>query len=319
MRTAIYSTQAAAPADRMDHWTAVIAEAYFPLDLTFRRSGRFVGELRRTQLGPVGLSRLRSDALHYERVPQHISHSHDEEYLITIPRRGPVEFSQFGREVRCDPGGFIIERGDEPYRFLYADRNDLFVLKANKQTLADRLRQPDRFCAKPFSVTSGVGKLFATMAQQAAAEADSAADNAVEVLGRHLIELLALALEETGDASSSRLSTAVREAHIRRVESYVRHNLTDPRLSPERIAAACGISKRYLHELYRGRDVTVSRFIRDERLDAARTQLAVAPQQPISDIAYRFGFADQAQFSRLFRGRFGLPPSAYRHSIGRPH
>lgn len=315
MRTAIYTTHAAAPVDRMDHWTAVIAEAYFPLNLTFRRPGGFVGELRHTQLGPVGLSRLRSDALHYERAPQHISHSNDEEYLITIPRRGPVEFSQFGREVRCAPGGFIIERGDEPYRFLYADRNDLFVLKTNKRTLTDRLHQPDRFCAKPYSVASGVAKLFASMAQQAAAEADCATDSSVEVLGRHLIELLTLALEETTDAATSRMSTAVREAHIRRVESYVRRNLTDPSLSPNRIATACGISKRYLHDLYRGRDVTVSRFIRDERLEAARAQLAVAKQQSICDIAYRFGFADQAQFSRSFRERFGTTPSAYRRTL----
>ena len=33
---------------------------------------------------------------------------------------------------------------------------------------------------------------------------------------------------------------------------------------------------------------------------------------PMSDIAYRFGFADQAQFSRLFKAMFGQTPSGYR-------
>jgi AraC-like DNA-binding protein len=29
-------------------------------------------------------------------------------------------------------------------------------------------------------------------------------------------------------------------------------------------------------------------------------------------VAYRYSFADQAQFSRLFREKFGVTPSAYR-------
>jgi AraC-like DNA-binding protein len=33
---------------------------------------------------------------------------------------------------------------------------------------------------------------------------------------------------------------------------------------------------------------------------------------PMSDIAYRFGFSDQAQFSRLFKAMFGQTPSGYR-------
>ena len=40
--------------------------------------------------------------------------------------------------------------------------------------------------------------------------------------------------------------------------------------------------------------------------------LEVARNRTIADIAYRFGFSDQAQFSRLFKARFGQTPSEYR-------
>jgi AraC-like DNA-binding protein len=33
---------------------------------------------------------------------------------------------------------------------------------------------------------------------------------------------------------------------------------------------------------------------------------------PMAEIAYRFGFSDQAQFSRLFKAMFGQTPSSYR-------
>ena len=311
MRTQRYSTDAAAPANRTGHWSRVIAEAYFPLHLSFRQPAAFSGDLRRAALGEVGLSRLRSDPLHYERRPQHIGRSQEEEYLITMPLQSPVEFCQFGREVRCDPGGLIIERGDEPYRFMYGGRNDLFVLKASKSTLASRLRDPDRFCARVFDAQSGTGGLLSSLVSRAAQEADAVSDAAAGVLGRHMLDLLALTLDAGGDATQSSTS-AVRAAHVRRIEAFVRRNIADQDLSPDMIAEACGISKRYLHELFKDMNCTVSHFIREERLIAARAMLGMPAAGSIAEIAYSFGFADQAQFSRLFRDRFGLTPSGYR-------
>lgn len=313
MRNAVFTTGATAPNDRAGHWNRVIAEAYFPLHLSFRQPATFSGRLYRCTLGEVGLSRLTSDALQYERRRSQIGLSQDEEYLITLPRAGPVEFSQFGREVRCDPGGFIIERGDEPYRFRYADRNDLFVLKVSKSALTGRLRDPDRFCARVFMAGSGIGGLFANLVERAAQEADTTSDRAAGVLGRQMLELLVLTLEEGGDASQSSTS-AVRAAHVRRIEAFVRRNLANPALSPDLIAEGCGISKRYLHELFTDLNGTVSQFIREEQLIAARDMLGLPGTGSIADIAYRFGFSDQAQFSRLFRDRFKQTPSGYRAS-----
>ena len=53
---------------------------------------------------------------------------------------------------------------------------------------------------------------------------------------------------------------------------------------------------------------------RDQRLMAARNMLDVAQGRTIAEIAYRFGFADQAQFSRLFKAAFGRTPSDHRRS-----
>jgi AraC-like DNA-binding protein len=80
------------------------------------------------------------------------------------------------------------------------------------------------------------------------------------------------------------------------------------------VAERIGISKRYLHEIFADMNCTVSQSIREQRLRAARDLLQMASPVPLSDIAYRFGFADQAQFSRLFKAMFGQTPSSYRAS-----
>lgn len=316
MTNGTHSTDLLPASARADHWSTVIAQAYFPLDLTFRDAARFEGRLELGTLGGLSLSRLQTEPMQYERRRRHILRGTEEQYLITIPRQSPVEFSQSGREVRCDPGGFILERGDEPYRFSYAAANDLCVIKVAKPILAEKLRNPDRFCALVFNGREGIGSLFTTMAQQV--QRQSTTGNAVDpvagsVIGRHLVELLALSLDRSSDVEGGAASS-VREGHRRRAQSVILSNLSHPDLSPEFVADRIGISKRYLHELFAEMNCTVSQSIREQRLLAARDLLQMANPGPLSDIAYRFGFADQAQFSRLFKAMFGQTPSSFRAS-----
>lgn len=313
MDVTAHSTADTAPAQRAAHWTRVIEDTYFPLHLTFQDAGRFTGLLERRQMGQVSLSRLRTEPVQYERRPTHISYAgQEEEYLVTVPRRSPVEFRQLGREIRCDPGGFILERGDEPYRFSYGAPNDLSVLKVSKRALAEKLRDPDRFCARIIDARSGLPSLLTTMMDQLHSLPLSEGQ-AAAMLGRQMIEVLALALDERlGEDDSVR--TSVRAGHLRRAEQIIRHHLANPDLSPEFVAEACGISKRYLHELFSDTNKTVSQFIREERLIAARDAIAAARSVSLAEIAYRFGFSDQAQFSRLFRSMFGVTPSDWRRN-----
>jgi AraC-like DNA-binding protein len=306
------STDHVAPQQCADHWCRTIAEAYFPLHLSFRDAARFSGRLERRELGPVSLSRLRTEALSYERQPRHLRDGGKEEYLIAIPARSPIEFRQLGRDVRCDPGGFIVERGNEPYRFAYHAANDLCVLKVSKQTLSEKLSRPDRFCAQVFDGRTGIGNLFSETARQL--QVLQLTDRrSAHVLGRQLVELLALTLDqETGDDEQVRSS--VQAAHLRRAKQVIIDTLPNQDLSPSTVANACGISKRYLHELFSSSNTTVSQFIREQRLAAARDALQLTPHDSIADVAYRFGFSDQAQFSRLFRAMFDVTPSGFRAS-----
>ena len=164
----------------------------------------------------------------------------------------------------------------------------------------------------PRLARQGYSPLWSIRPQSKFADLGAAAG---ETVGRQLLELLGLALDETVDASSSNLSCGGARAHISRVEKFIRENLKNPNLSPDLIAESCGISKRYLHDLFKDVNGTVSQQIRDQRLIAARDRLTTAPGLPISEVSYRFGFSDQAQFSRLFKNKFGITPSAFKAEI----
>ena len=131
-----------------------------------------------------------------------------------------------------------------------------------------------------------------------------------------IFEELDVARRQRAEAEDGRglgASSSVREAHLTRIERFVRDRLADPDLDPERIAAGCRISTRYLHELFRDTGRTVGGFLRDLRLEACREALAdPAARRTLAETAYRAGFSDQAQFSRLFKARYGATPKEYR-------
>jgi AraC-like DNA-binding protein len=307
-----HSTADVAPEGRSRRWHEVIASTYFPLNLRFREPQAFNGELAIWPLGNLSLSRLTSDALAYERQPHHLRNEREEQYLVTIPAAADVFFSQCKVDIRCKPGGFILERGHEPYVFGHEEENDLWVLKVPGDALRGRIRAPDRFSTLQFDATAGVGALFVDMLHLIPSHFESMSAEAHAYLGLQLVDLLVLALKSDERALFSSAS-AVREAHLARIEQFVRAHLPEQDLGPERVAGACGISIRYLHELFRDTNQTLGQWVREQRLAAARQAIEEPHNNhTIAEIAYRWGFTDQAQFSRLFRAAFGATPSECR-------
>lgn len=98
------------------------------------------------------------------------------------------------------------------------------------------------------------------------------------------------------------------------VQAFIDRRLADPRLSPGTIAAAHHISLRLLHKLFEEHGTSVGRWIRDRRLERCRRDLLdpALSDVPASAIAFGWGFADAAHFTRVFREAYGHPPGEYR-------
>ncbi|SDR41674.1 Helix-turn-helix domain-containing protein [Rhizobiales bacterium GAS113] len=311
MKTTITTSRTDA-AQRSRHWHEAIAATYFPLDLEFAEPDRFTGDLTIWQLGDFSLSRNSSAGLRYRRLQRHLSAERDEQFLVTVPVHSEVTFTQSGKEIRCGPGGFFLERSHEPYEFSHAEPADMWVVKVKAKLLGGRIRSPQRFCSIQFDAANGAGGLFTDMLHLIPARFDTMSAEARTMVGQQLIDLLALSVEADERTLTSGTST-VREAHLTRIESFARRNLGSADLDPEMIARACGISTRYLHELFRDTNHTLSQWIRDQRLEACHAALRdPANRQTVAEIAYRFGFGDHAQFSRAFRSHFGLSPKELR-------
>jgi len=100
-----------------------------------------------------------------------------------------------------------------------------------------------------------------------------------------------------------------------RASDIIRSHFCDPDFGPTDVAAAMGISLRYLQTLFTARGITCGQFIRSSRLNYAASLLRRREQTksaaPLSEVAYACGFRDYVYFSRMFRRRFGHPPGVH--------
>ena len=134
------------------------------------------------------------------------------------------------------------------------------------------------------------------------------------LIAEQIGNLLALATGagEGGDmpGPASRHRGQLTRQILRRIEN----DYADPDLTPNRVAADCGISKSYLQTLLAGSGTSFVQELNATRLERAADMLSDPRSQSlaIGDIAYRTGFLDPGYFTRLFRKRFGITPREWR-------
>ena len=99
-----------------------------------------------------------------------------------------------------------------------------------------------------------------------------------------------------------------------RIKDYINQRLNDPLLSPAQVAAAFGISTRYLHKLFESEPETVTHYIRGSAGRAVPAAAAGPPvlQRPISALAFDAGFNDLSGFNRAFKAKYGRSPRQLR-------
>ncbi|APO77903.1 AraC family transcriptional regulator protein (plasmid) [Rhizobium etli 8C-3] len=144
-------------------------------------------------------------------------------------------------------------------------------------------------------------------------ETSGAAD--LTAAGVALTELVASALlGEIREPAGS--LTGVQAAHFRRVAAAIDARLSDADLALAVIARLEGLSVRYAQKLFEARGESFSDYVRQQRLEHCRIDLADPnhAHESVASIGQRWGFRDQSHFSRAFGATFGMSPKQVRHA-----
>ncbi|MFC0033691.1 helix-turn-helix domain-containing protein [Micromonospora chaiyaphumensis] len=319
LKRQVFDTEQVPAAERFGLWLDMLASTPGLMRVRTEHADNFVARSEFLDLGPMQLVRHRYPSLDGVRTRKLIQRTDADYYVLALTLAGTGIADQEGQRGICRPGDFTFydcarpqelshhgDDGDQPLRSIVA------FIPYEALPLPNRRLAP--LFAGRMSGTDGIGALLADYLirltnhpeQYHAADAERLGgvglDLVSTMLGRHLV-------------SEDAVPTEVRRrALLAQVRSHVRQHLGDAALTPQSIADAHHVSVRSLHRLFEAEETTVAAYIRDERLERCRRDLAdpALADRPIQLVAGRWGFRDKAHFSRAFRAAYAETPQAYR-------
>ncbi|MCQ8831948.1 helix-turn-helix domain-containing protein [Streptomyces malaysiensis] len=310
------------PAERFAAWRALCELAAIPMELRSDHEHDFRATVRGGMgLGEVMLTYTSVPSLRNERTAAHIRRSDPELYHLRLTLRGESDVCHGDGEATVGARQFMLTSTSVPYQAVCErGRVDGMTVTLRPSLLPFPVTELQRLIGRRLSGRSGIGAMLADFLTRLATESDRYGPADAPRLGAVAVDLLNALLAHELDAGAeacaeNRLTPESRRRTLRlRIQEFVRQNLHRPGLSPVSIAAAHHISLRYLYRLFEEQGHTVSAWIRAQRLERCRHDLAdpALGDTPIHVIAARWGFSHAADFSRAFRGAYGVPPRDFR-------
>lgn len=299
---------------RLDYWRDIISSTFVALDCDAPASCDFEATLSSGALRDVQFSTVASRAQHVSRTPQRIRQAPYDYFLLSFQQRGSGRVIQDGRAAALRPGDFALYDTARPYELVFEEDFEQLVLRVPRAYLARRVVRPERLTAIAFSSRANSSAAVTSGFVSALAEKIGQLPDAVSsTFHQALIDVLVGSLAE-GAQDAPGATTANRLVLRQRIRTYVEQHLSDATLDCGGVAAAHGISVRYLHKLFADEGVSLSEWLWSRRLERARAALesSTSTGQSVTQIAYDWGFKDPAHFSRAFRARYGFAPSELR-------
>lgn len=306
-----YAIATQPPRERFGYFQAVVDRVFCPMHVAPRNATweTFGGRIEAADLGSVQLANVSGSPCAVRRRPEDIARITDAPYLVKFQLKGESLTSQRNREAHLRPGDFVICSTAEPYSLQFRDSYEMPVLALGAATMQRLTADPEQFLGVKMSGEDADCGLLSSFVAQVVARMSRLREPMIRRVEANILDLLGGVL-----AARTEQATLSAAQQLARIKAYVQEHLHDRSLGPATIAAAFGLSTRYVHALFEGEPMTVGRYVRSLRVHACRRMLesGTPPETSLTDVALTWGFYDLSHMSRCFREEFGTTPSEVR-------
>jgi AraC-like DNA-binding protein len=277
-----------------------------------REDTGFTGRLRRVVLDQVSVNLIEIEAAEHTitRSVEHIKTLAEPFYSVLFQVAGVSVFRQGGLDSALSPGDWVVTTSTDPYSWEFRGDFTTFAIRFPQSfvDLPEAMLRP--VIGRTLAAGEGFGRRLAPFVTSVVTSDGLLRGPVGGRVARNLIDLFATAMYE-----AVRGETADRSVPLfLTLTEYIARHLGEPGLETSAIARANHISARYVQAIFAAQGSTVTGWIRARRLSGCRRDLAdpALAEVPIGDVAARWGYRDQAYFSRLFRREYGESPREWR-------
>lgn len=312
--TIAFDTKQISPDDRAELirdtiWNTVVKVNITHVDDPSRI--RATGRIR--NLGRISICSVRSNATTIQRTARLARDDLEPSLFLGLQISGSSMVIQDGRQATLEPGDLALYDTTKPYTLLNDNGIHQHFFRIPREHLALPIDTITAITAIRFGHDHPVASIASSYFAQLAHEQAVLDDRSADTLDRPSIELLRAMIASRSQREHLIVDT-MRDTLVLRILEYARTHLADPNLTAARLAAEHHISIRQLYTVLARADICLGDWIRTQRLERCRQELAApaARHRTIAAIARRWAFKDATHFSRAFRDAYGMSPREWR-------
>lgn len=309
------NTESVAAAERFDFWHDVICAAFVRLEAETLPSERpFSAEIASRNLGPLTLSRVRAEPHAVQRSIRLINQEPRDDVLVSVQLSGTAAVRQDDRQAILKPGDFALYDATRPYNLIMREHFEMLVLQFDRRFLMERCPSPEHLTALRIAGDNPEAAAVSGYLRSLRSVALEPDDFVSRQLATSALDLLGAALAGRFGADGS--PNSKRTMYFLRACNYINVHASDPTLTLTQVAAAVGVSLRYLHAVFSDHDISVGEYLIKRRLSRCLEELLSPPSatKTITEIALKHGFKSAAHFTRRFSEAYGRCPSDVRRN-----
>jgi AraC-like DNA-binding protein len=221
--------------------------------------------------------------------------------------RGTAAIRKHDQPTRLLAGELCLLRASRPLEMDQEERFHTILVDVPKDDLEERSPSWRAALVRPIQADSGVPAIFRDAVLSLRRVGASLGEAGSKGVSEALIDLIGAVVCCAVPTSPDCVERSL--YHKERIKRFAQLNLGNPELSVELIADSVGLSARQIHRLFADEEMSLMRWVWVQRLERCyQALLEESSRRPISEIAYAWGFNDQAHFSRTFRKHFGVSP-----------
>jgi AraC-like DNA-binding protein len=308
-----YHVECGAGTARRSRWNQAMREVYGPRwSLHPARPPEFQMSMQAVQIGDVTLSRASLSSAEVSSKAEPSRRSAERTYNLYIVDR-TQRLVLDGQPLVLQPEDFTLADSVLPSTIVTNEPYTTIGLTIPASFLRAYVPKPERAVGVRFSGSEGLSRAVSVTLREMWRMAEG---GVLKPVGNRLLvslfEAFAVCCELSNASPSAPTSTAAaRRAQIREA---IDSRLRDPELSVRSLARELALSTRYVQMIFDAGEDSISRYIRKQRLEGCRRELAdpALREHSVTGIAFRWGFNSAAHFCRVFHAHYGASPSQFR-------
>ncbi|WP_420144386.1 helix-turn-helix domain-containing protein [Sphingobium sp.] len=236
--------------------------------------------------------------------------------LLVLGVAGNAELSQSGRTTMLSRGSLAIVDSSKPYEISVPKGWKAIWLKVPRAMMESRLFTYADWLGRSLDTREGLAYAANCMIHACLHASKMVEGSQSRFLAAQVLDLACTAFANADDAVGAGVQGRSRhtEGIFNRVDRFIEGNIQNPSLGPALISRACGVSERYLRQLFASRGTTMTTLIRSKRLEECRRLLnGYGHCMPsVTEVAFSLGFENISSFNRAFKAHFGMTPRQVR-------